>query len=105
MGDARAAAASHRPSEPLASAGRASEGLSSSEAAARPRWLPRRPPIASLFGHALPTIAGLAVAVLAIPAVILVDAVDKRAQAGPCRMINAMMARQFTMPIARSRRV
>ena len=83
MADARAAATAHHPIEPLASAGRASEGLTLSEAAARPRWVPRRPPIASLFGHAPPTIAGLAVAVLAIPAVILVDAVDKRAQASP----------------------
>jgi len=39
------------------------------------------PPIASLLGHGLPMTAGLAVAILAIPAIILVDAVDKRTQA------------------------
>ena len=46
-------------------------------------------PIASLLEHTLPTAAGLAVAALAIPVIILVDAVDKRrfaARAGQSRL-------------------
>jgi hypothetical protein len=39
------------------------------------------PPVASLLDHAAPPVAGLAVALLAAPAVLLVDALHKRARA------------------------